>query len=496
VSAPPARTREEYIAFLDTVTTNSRSFNRVCARGWVDLAQQALVCNPEIDPNQVLGAGDTPMIHEMCSLGSESILAIFLAHPDVDVNQKSKDKETPFFAACANGRTACVRLLLGDARVRTTELNADGRTALWYAADAGYVGVIKWWIASGREIDAGKMGKGKTDPVEAARVLCRTETVDLLKRFIFHPEVTRAEVRKELGITGKWLSTAMAAGLVTYFSLFWLDFLVTSPPKLSDKEYKTFLTSLPPHPSTVDMAIEEGLVDKAGDILRNNPAIDVNWSDRAGNTLLHRACKENCLAIVQLLLDNPAIDVNRQNNTYLTPFYLALRENRASLVYLLLRDSRVNVNNADDYNHTPLKWAVIWGSIDLIEWWIASGREVEPVDQCIRTAMDRGRKMVTNLLQRMMENPKQVRHELRVKLGWYDAEAADLFALVVFLSDGLLRVKRPYDEAARFFVIAAQLPLELQAVLCRRVVGSSKTLVDGKGGERAFRDLARRLQVL
>jgi len=62
----------------------------------------------------------------------------------------------------------------------------------------------------------------------------------------------------------------------------------------------------------------------------------------------------------------------------------------------------------------------------------------------------------------------ETRHVVRVKPGLLDDMAAEMFALVVFVSDGLLQVNDTTTPAARFFSIAAQLPLELQMVLCFR----------------------------
>ena len=99
--------------------------------------------------------------------------------------------------------------------------------------------------------------------------------------------------------------------------------------------------------------------------------------------------------------------------------------------------------------------------------------------------------MVT-LLERFKENPEETRHAVRVELGLVDAE---MFALVVFVSDGLLQIKdtNTPSPAARYFSIAAQLPLELQMVLCHRLVGLAKEIVPGKESEVAFKELARRL---
>jgi len=89
----------------------------------------------------------------------------------------------------------------------------------------------------------------------------------------------------------------------------------------------------------------------------------------------------------------------------------------------------------------------------------------------------------------------ETRHAIRVEIGWYDETAAEMFALVVFVSVGLLRVNdtTTATPAARFFSIAAQLPLELQMVLCFRQVRLAKEIIQGKDCEVTFKELARRL---
>ena len=50
---------------------------------------------------------------------------------------------------------------------------------------------------------------------------------------------------------------------------------------------------------------------------------------------------------------------------------------------------------------------------------------------------------VVALLEEFMANPTQTRHELRVKLGLLDEVAAEVYALIVFLCDGLLQFRPP-----------------------------------------------------
>jgi len=85
---------------------------------------------------------------------------------------------------------------------------------------------------------------------------------------------------------------------------------------------------------------------------------------------------------------------------------------------------------------------------------------------------------------------------VRLELDWYDEAAAEMFALVVFVSDGLLRIKDTTtpSPAARFFsIVRRRLPLELQMVVCHRVVGSGKEIIRNKESEMAFEWLAKSL---
>ena len=164
----------------------------------------------------------------------------------------------------------------------------------------------------------------------------------------------------------------------------------------------------------------------------------------------------------------------------------------------MLKDSRVNVNEPNKGGRTPLRCAAGNGHLEIIRWWIASGREVDlgtPGDQktdAILAAMRNGKQEVVTVLELFKRDATQIRHMTRVELGVVDAVAAEVFALVVFVSDGLLQVKdiTTTTPAARFFSIATQLPLELQMVLCFRQVGLHKEIIPGKDSEAAFNFLA------
>jgi len=217
------------------------------------------------------------------------------------------------------------------------------------------------------------------------------------------------------------------------------------------------------------------------------------------HTLLHAACwgSDDSSAVIPLLLAHPDIDVNAKEANGYTPFYCACF-GRPSCVREMLKDSRVKLNEPDNGGRTPLWWAAAGGRLDVIKWWIASGREMylgKPGDveftDAVGVARENSQTEVVTLLERFKSDAAQTRHAMRVELGVLDELAAEMFALVVFVSDGLLQIKDAASSAARFFSIARRLPLELQMGLCYRQVGSDKEIIPGKESEVAFKELAR-----
>ena len=247
-------------------------------------------------------------------------------------------------------------------------------------------------------------------------------------------------------------------------------------------------------------AVSENNEEEVEEIIRSNPSLDVNWENghRCCWTALHLAGEKGYDAIVSMLLVHPNINVNAPDENNNTPFLAACFGGHATSVRLLLRDLRVKVNELNEVGHTPLWWTCRTGRLDVIKWWIASGREIdlgEPGDICtdaIGVAKMKNEMEVVALLERFKESSEETRHAVRVELGWYDDLAAGIFALVVFISDGLLQINGTATTApARFFRVAAQLPLELQMLLCYRSVGLAKEIISTMRSEEAFKAVAR-----
>jgi len=160
------------------------------------------------------------------------------------------------------------------------------------------------------------------------------------------------------------------------------------------------------------------------------------------------------------------------------------------------------VNEPGNAGLTPLREAAINGHVEVVRWWIASGREMDlgkpgsdKTDAIGVAKLYAKTQPVLRLLTRFRKNPEETRYQMRLELGCVDEIAAEVFALVVFASDGLLRIgvqsTTTTTPTTRFFSVACQLPLELQMVLCYRCVGSSKEIISGQDTELAFRALAK-----
>ena len=246
----------------------------------------------------------------------------------------------------------------------------------------------------------------------------------------------------------------------------------------------------------------DGDVEKVKRLLKNNPRLDVNWRDRRGETALHVASLSDASEVVQVLLAQRAIKVNVQCPAGFTPFSFACSEGSGYVVILLLKDPRVHVTLADRDGCTPLWHAAYYGRLEVIEWIIASGRNLGNLSRkgkdgytALEIAREKNETETASLLKRFMTNPRQTRHEVRVKLGILNRLAAEFFSFVVFLCDDLLRIKPRFMEkpAARFLAIATALPIELQMLLCHRVVVSERQNIPTSDSEAAFLSLAKSL---
>jgi len=262
-------------------------------------------------------------------------------------------------------------------------------------------------------------------------------------------------------------------------------------------------------------AVKSRDVVKVSSLLKDHPGLDVNWTNEEQWSALHMASYKDHADIVEVLLEHPHINVNLENDYGQTPFFLGCQCGKVGVVRVLLKDPRVLIAPKEHNKLTPQWWASFHGHRSVIAWLIASGRDlgdwnaVKGKDKGKKyTALDIARQHahpdVALVLERFLANPTQIRHELRVEFGVVDEHAAELFALIVFLCDGLLQLNPAFTTANlitnpaafRFFTMVKRLPMELQMIICHRAVGSAKDNILSKDSEVAFKSLVRALLLL
>jgi len=234
---------------------------------------------------------------------------------------------------------------------------------------------------------------------------------------------------------------------------------------------------------------------------------DPNWCDMNSWTALHHACHNGHSEVVKLLLVHPGINVNWQTRYGDTAIGICCKSGLLEVARELLKDVRVNVKLADMDGCTPLWHAAYGESVEVVEWLIAARNDLGDLSKkgkdggeeytVLEVSKLRANHEIMSLMARFVVNPERTRHDVRAKLGLLGALATEVFALTVFLCDGLLQLKPPAagsrGGALRFFTISSKLPLELQMIMCHRVVQSAEDNILLKDSETAFKALARTL---
>lgn len=239
------------------------------------------------------------------------------------------------------------------------------------------------------------------------------------------------------------------------------------------------------------------------ELLWGTPGVDVNWKNGYGMTSLHKAASRGCTSIVALLLCHPAIEVNPVCDRGFTPFLLSCVYGHTACVRRFLKDPRVSLQGLQDVSAF---WVVAReGHVDVVKRWIGSSRDIDLVPEKNPDAIEVARMnnwvAVSLLLEVYQRDPKGVRLEMRKHLRQLDnAAAARIFAMMVFVSDGLLEIRRlkakevpekGFCRAARFFNILRKLPMDLQMLVSHQMVDSPRQNVTATDADVAIRALAK-----
>ena len=110
-----------------------------------------------------------------------------------------------------------------------------------------------------------------------------------------------------------------------------------------------------------------------------NEGNDVNIRDNYGENLLHYACRNGNLAIVEILLDK-IVNLNLGNRFKFTPLHLGSLYGNLEVVKLLLLDKNVDINARDDLGKTPLHLSSLYRYLEISKVLLDKGADINAKD--------------------------------------------------------------------------------------------------------------------
>jgi len=247
------------------------------------------------------------------------------------------------------------------------------------------------------------------------------------------------------------------------------------------------------------------------------------------DNLLEQALRCNNVRATKFLLDHPLIipdfiDYNSENTEFCEfiheykPKQQMQRKRGYDAFFLLMKDKRVNVNKQDEYGRTVL-FNVVHKDLKPVFLNLIAfrGNDLDITlkgrtyfNDEYRTPLQVAEHLnydveMIHVLRGFEINKPRVIDYCRHKIGLDHELTAEFFAVIVLYSDDMLKLKSPQtnflgivedicsDDAVktRFIKIASKLPMELQMMLCNRVMNSNKTLVGVNHTENALRRIVK-----
>jgi len=284
------------------------------------------------------------------------------------------------------------------------------------------------------------------------------------------------------------------------------------------------------HIELSNFVLTTALAGEIRGLLESHPDLTLNTGPLpGGRSAFHMACAMNNLSAVEVFLSHVPrvpLDLNFPDHRGFTPVMYCCQFALSPIakdVHDFPRTSRrlifhpaVRLDVVTEVlgrTWTPLH--VACKSFEAMKWMIITGKPLS-FRAAPAPAFDDENGIACRVLwERLLRNEDLVRYHLRleavhspcdvVRQAAGDLRYLELFATIVFLSDGLLRERSttpaarelvgPYwvvvnQQYRRFFAMTQKLPLELQALLCLRAGGQYGTVITTPEAEIALQHLA------
>ncbi|KAK7272097.1 hypothetical protein RJT34_28492 [Clitoria ternatea] len=307
-----------------------------------------------------------------------------------------KRDDTHLHSAARSGNLAVVKETLTKTdEVELHELlakqNQDGETALYIAAEYGYIDVVREMIQYYDLADAGIKARNGLD---ALHIAAKQGDLDVLKILM--------EAHPELSMTVDPSNTTALHTAATQGHIEIVKFLLEAGSSLATIARSNGKTAL-------HSAARNGHLEVVRALLEKEPGV-VTRTDKKGQTALHMAVKGQNLEVVEELIKADPLSINMVDNKGNTALHISTRKGRAQIVKLLLGQKETDTSAVNRCGETALDTAEKTANNDvkaiLLEHGVESAKIIKPQGTTTGTGTAR------ELKQTVSDIKHEVHHQL------------------------------------------------------------------------------------
>ncbi|KAE9587931.1 hypothetical protein Lal_00002953 [Lupinus albus] len=304
-----------------------------------------------------------------------------------------KKDDNPLHSAARAGHLAVLKDTFANAEEDElhellAKQNQDGETALYVAAEYGYVDVVREMIQYYDLVDAGIKARNGFD---ALHIAAKQGDLDVLKILMeAHPELSMTVDPSNTTA----LHTAAAQGHIEV-----VKFLLEAGSSLATIAKSNGKTAL-------HSAARNGHLEVVKALIQKDP-VAATRTDKKGQTALHMAVKgQNLVVVEELIKADPSL-INIVDTKGNAALHIAARKGRSQIIKFLLGVKETDLTAVNRSGETALDTAVVTGNHDvkaiLLEHGAQSARALKP-------------QATTSAARELKQTVSDIKHEVHYQL--------------------------------------------------------------------------------
>ncbi|XP_048245222.1 ankyrin repeat domain-containing protein 50-like [Haliotis rufescens] len=283
-------------------------------------------------------------LHIASETGNLSKVKLILSQGRADINCKEWIGWTPVMLAAGNGHREVVELLVSKGSSMSL-VNKRGDNILHCACWGGEVEMVKYILSHDME-DINSRGCKKRTPVMAAALRGHKEVVELLVG-----EGADVSLVSERG--ANILHLACRGGNVEVVKYILSQDMVGINSRGWKKRTPVMAAALHGHKEMVELLVGEGA--------------DVSLVSKAGNNILHTACRGGDVEVVKYVLSQDMVRINSRGWQKRTPVMVAALRGHKEVVELLVGEG-ADVSLVSERGANILHLACLGGHVEVVKY--------------------------------------------------------------------------------------------------------------------------------